>query len=339
MEDYKQLLDLIEQQCTAEQVKALLRTASGNKNVKVSAASKEELVRKNLREALDSHSLDVEKVYDLLREGEENGPQHILYFRCPHKDVAQQLTLGHVRSTLLGTSAPIPPRLEVKRQDYVIADVRSWNDRKPLDWAVKIYGHEVREEPTGEVIRESPSRILKVFVEEEYRYILMARWNAPDLLELRVPRDSSVVRVDNWYKILRQQLRMVIPFDRFSPWSLRGVSKVLFDEQERNKRIYRLGDAQLEDPDHNFVTFESFVPDSDLFGEGAAKSAAQDLLLHNSSYKHQRVIWLEQKDEKFAGEISCMIGLRAENEVIFSRHQTSRGIDYVTAQLRAFSKR
>jgi len=134
-------------------------------------------------------------------------------------------------------------------------------------------------------------------------------------------------------------LRMVIPFDRFSPWSLRGVSKVLFDEQERNKRIYRLGDAQLEDPDHNFVTFESFVPDSDLFGEGAAKSAAQDLLLHNSSYKHQRVIWLEQKDEKFAGEISCMIGLRAENEVIFSRHQTSRGIDYVTAQLRAFSKR
>jgi hypothetical protein len=111
VEDYKQLLDLIEQQCTAEQVKALLRTASGNKNVKVSAASKEELVRKNLREALDSHSLDLEKVYDLLREGEENGPQHILYFRCPHKDVAQQLTLGHVRSTLLGTSAPGPTHI------------------------------------------------------------------------------------------------------------------------------------------------------------------------------------------------------------------------------------
>lgn len=339
MEDYKQLLALIEQHCTAEQVKELLRTASGNKNVKVSASSKEELVGKNLREALDSHSLDVEKVYDLLREGEENGPQHILYFRCPYKDVAQQLTLRHVRSTLLGDSPPTAPRLEVKRQDYVIADVRNWNDRKPLDWAVKIYGHEIREEPTGEVIREGPSRILKVFVEEEYRYILMARWNAPDLLELRVPRDSSVTRVDNWYKILRQQLRSVIPFDRFSPWSLKGVSKTLFDEQERNKKIYRLGDAQLEDPDHNFVTFQSFVPDADLFGTAAAKSAAQDLLQHNSTYKHQRVLWLEQKDEKFVGEISCMIGLRAENEVIFFRHQTSRGIDYVTAKLRAVNKR
>jgi hypothetical protein len=28
----------------------------------------------------------VEKVFDLLREGEENGPQHIYYLRCPYKD-------------------------------------------------------------------------------------------------------------------------------------------------------------------------------------------------------------------------------------------------------------
>jgi hypothetical protein len=126
--NYEKLLKLIEQHCTAEQVKEVLRTATGNKNVKVSAETKEDLIHKNLREALDSHSLDVEKVYDLLREGEENGPQHILYFRCRHKEVAEKLTLEHVRATL---SAPVAPRLDVKRNDYIIADIRAWSHRSP----------------------------------------------------------------------------------------------------------------------------------------------------------------------------------------------------------------
>jgi hypothetical protein len=336
--DHDRLLKLITEHCTADQVKELLRTAIGNKNVKVSAANKEDLVAKNLREALDSHSIDVEKVYDLLREAEENGPQHIFYLRCPSKDVVQHLTLNHVQTTLLGKSSGDHPRLDVKRNDYVIADVRRWSDRKPQDWAVKIYGHETREEPTGEIIRESASRILKVFEQKEYRYVLLARWNAPDLLELRVPRDSSIIRIDRWRNILEERLRMVVPFDRFKPWSLKGVSKALFDEQAKNKYKYRLGDAQLEDTAHNFVTFQSFVPDSDLFGAAATQSAAQGLLDHDAVYRHQRVLWLEV-DPRFPVEISCLIGSRAENEVVFFRHQTSRGIDYVTSQLRAFSRR
>lgn len=204
---------------------------------------------------------------------------------------------------------------------------------------MKIYGHETREEPTGEVIRDDPERILHVYRQEEYRYVLLARWNAPDILELRVPRDSSVRRIDGWLKLLVSELRPVIPFDRFSPWSLRGISKTLFDQQDRYRKIYRLGDAKLEDPDHNFVTFESFVADSDLFGALATQTAARGLLDNNSTYKHQRILWLAQNDQKIVDDISCMIGLRAENEVIFFRHQTSRGIDYVTTQLRAFSKR
>ena len=337
---YERLLELIEEYCTAEQVKALLRTAMGNKNVKVSAASKEELIRENLLNALNSHSIDIEKVYDLLREGEENGPQHIQFLRCVSTDVANQLKLDHVQETLSGKPHPLHPRLEVKENDYVIADIRGWNARKPLDWAVKIYGHEVREEPTGEVLREQNSpRILKVFIEREYKYVLLARWNAPDLLELRVPRDASVTRVDNWFNILRNFMRHVIPFDRFRPWNLRPTSRTLFDLQDQHKNTYTLGDARLEDSEHNSITFESFVPDSDLFKAAATQEAARELLKHDATYKHQRVLWHEQPDERIENEISCMIGLRAENEVIFLRHQTSRGIDYVTNQLRAFSKR
>ncbi len=275
MEDYGQLLKLIFEHCTADQVKELLRPALGNKNVKISAATKEDLIAKNLREALDSHSIDVKKVYDLLRESEENGPQHIFYLRCPSKDVAQLLTFDYVYKQLLGDTPIGHPRLDIKQNDYIIADVRPWTEKKPLDWAVKIYGHEMREEPTGEIIRESSSRILKVFEQREYRYVLMARWNAPDLLELRVPRDSSIQRIDHWRKILEDRLKTVVPFDRFKPWVLKGISKTLFDEQAKNKKKYRLGDAQLEDADHNYVTFQSYVPESDLFGTPATQSAAQ----------------------------------------------------------------
>ena len=338
MAENDDLLALIKEHCTADQIKGVLRTASGNKDVKVSAASKEELVETNLRDALRSHSLDAEKLHDLLREAEENGPQHIYYWRTTARDVAHQLTLEHVRSSLLGARAPKHPVYALKREGYVISDIRAWGRRKPADWAVKVYGHETREEATGETIDDGPNRFFKVYIRKEYRYVLMARWNAPDLLELRVPRDSSHQRVNGWRRYLEQMLRPAVPFDRFKPWNLQSVSKKFFEQEASHKHLYRLGDAKLEDPHHNLVTFESYAPDGDLFAAAATQSAMKGLLDNEAKHKQQRILWLEQSDQGIS-EISTLIGTRTENEVTFSRHQNSQGIDYVTGQLRAFSKR
>lgn len=339
MAEFDELLVLIKEHCTAEQIKAVLRGATGNKDVKVSASSKEDLVEANLRDAFRSHSIDIERLRDLLREAEENGPQHIYYLRTTARDVAQQLTLEHARTTLFGATVPKAPTYLLKKEGYVIADVRPWNRKKPSDWAAKFYGHETREEATGEIILDGPNRILRVYVRKEYRYVLMARWNAPDLLELRVPRDSSHQRVEGWRRYLEQQLRPTVPFDRFRPWDLRGVSKTLFDKEADYKRIYRLGDAKLEDPHHNLVTFESYTPDGDLFAAAATQSAMKGLLDNDAKHKQQRILWHPQTNQGIETEISTLIGTRTENEVTFSRHQNSQGIDYVTGQLRAFSKR
>jgi hypothetical protein len=335
---YDRLLELVFDHCTIEQIKEALRPAIGNKNVKLSADNKEDLVFKNVKQALDSHSLDVERLYEVLREAEENGPQHIFYLRCPSKDVTQLLTPDYARNALLGMNAPLEPVLSPKINGQVISEVRPWGKAKPSDWVMKIYGHETREVATGEIIRESATRILHVFAPEEYRYVLMARWNAPDLLEIRVPRDSSTQRIENLKRIVERTVGAAVPLDRFSPWSLKKINKKLFDEKEKHGLIYRLGDAELEDEDHNRIRFQSHIPDADLFGGAATESAAKGLLEHNSTYNHQRVIWLKLPVSGLDIEISTLIGARSDNEVIFSRHQNSRGIDYVTRQLRSFSK-
>ncbi len=126
MAKYYRLLELVFDHCTIEQIKEALRPAIGNKNVKLSADSKEDLVYKNVKQALDSHSLDVERLYEVLREAEENGPQHIFYLRCPSKDVTQLLTPDYARAALLGKNAPLEPILSPQKNGQVISEVRPW---------------------------------------------------------------------------------------------------------------------------------------------------------------------------------------------------------------------
>lgn len=63
------------------------------------------------------------------------------------------------------------------------------------------------------------------------------------------------------------------------------------------------------------------------------------LLENEATHKQQRLLWLQQPDQGIETEITTLIGTRTENEVTFSRHQNSQEVDYVTRQLRAFSKR
>lgn len=338
MGKYDRLLTLIEENCTIEQVKSVLRPALGNKDVKLSAPSHKELIQSNLRAALESHSLDVERVYDLLRESEENGPQHIFYLKCPSKDVQSLLNLEYMRKAFFGATPPPEPRLDHKPNGFVISEIRPWSHLKPADWVFKIYGHETREVPTGEWIRDDPKRMYRVYTTEEARFVLMARWNSPSVLELRIPATDSRERLDGWKKYLYETLRPAIPFDRFSDWNLADVSRRLFDEKDKHTKVYSLGDAKLEDEFHNVYSIQSHTPDSDLFSGVAADSAAKGVLDHNGVHKNQRVLWFKQPNDGFSVDISTLIGARQENEVVFSRHQNSRGIDYVTRQLRSFGK-
>lgn len=91
----------------------------------------------NLRAALESYSLDVTKVYELLRESEENGPQHIFYLRCSAKDVQTLLTVDYVRRGVFGIKTPQESILNHEPIGFAISEVRPWSEKKPTHWALK----------------------------------------------------------------------------------------------------------------------------------------------------------------------------------------------------------
>ena len=66
MNEQDALYKLVEQFATAEQVTELLRSSKGSEGVRVTAENKTDLVHRNLRGAVESRAISIEKVYDLL---------------------------------------------------------------------------------------------------------------------------------------------------------------------------------------------------------------------------------------------------------------------------------
>lgn len=136
----EELFRLVDRFCTFDQIKNLLRTAQGNENVRLSAPTKDALVQTNLRNALESHAISIDRVYDLVRDAEENGNQHIFYFEVSKK-LVQRVTLDAVGSTLWGSDWRAKkkfPVFDLVESKFVYADFRLWNpDKKPGDWVLK----------------------------------------------------------------------------------------------------------------------------------------------------------------------------------------------------------
>jgi len=125
--DLDEVLSLVEKLCTAEQVKDLLRTRKGDENIRISAEDKEQLIRRNLRTAVESKTIEIKKVFALIADSEENGNQHVYYYRAPQK-LAEILTFEHVARQIFGVSWEKAvtgfPSIRLKPDGYKISDFR-----------------------------------------------------------------------------------------------------------------------------------------------------------------------------------------------------------------------
>ena len=83
------LYELLDSHCTVEQLHALLRVhREFSPDIRIGTLKGEAI--RNIRIAVDSHMIPVEAVHDLLRDSEENGDQHIFYFRPKNASVAKR---------------------------------------------------------------------------------------------------------------------------------------------------------------------------------------------------------------------------------------------------------
>jgi hypothetical protein len=162
-----ELFRLVERFCTTEQVKDLLRSAKGQKDVRITAENKENLITRNLRDAVNSRALSLEQVYTLVRTAEENGNQHFFYYKPRTKDIVSSLSYDSVAKRLWGPNwekkVSSFPNVNLKENSFIYADYRYWSPaQKPRDWMLKVYGHMQFDRFTGNE-KEENARLYKEF--------------------------------------------------------------------------------------------------------------------------------------------------------------------------------
>lgn len=257
------LAKLVNDWCAVEQIAQLLRDAKDTSDeVRVTAPKKDVLIEKNLREAVEAGAVPLDKIYNLIREAEENGNQHIFYYRAQW---AKKMDL---------------PRADLVENDFIFADLHPWNVAlKPHDWVLKIYGHEFVDKYTNVIKEIGENRFTHEFYREGRRIVIVVRWNNPGILEVRIPQTESRKRIKQW---LEKTWLMIAPACRptdFSPWKLTKARARMIDEQKINEKVYRLNHTRVEDEDHNVGTFECHDPQGNLFSLRHSVCAAKPSVL------------------------------------------------------------
>ena len=357
MSNYKELdetLSLVKNLATIEQIQALLRTRKGEENVRITANTIGELVDSNLRTAVEKRAIEIEKVFDLIRDAEENGNQHIFYYRVKSRDIADALSFEKLAPRMWGTGwktklADDFPTIKLKPNDYKISDFRQL-PKKPRDWVLKIYGQATIERYTGDV-KHQGQFFWRKYVQEELRSVLIARWNSPDLLEIRVDRNDSRRRVERWHNIVWDKLNPHVVRSQFEPWELSIGMKNLITKQTANQAIYNFRDAKVIDQARIHVTFQTEAEaGGDLFASKETRNSLNSFLSADSACDGLTVTWLPQANDTPQKDMRTLLGVRqslemhralgrrASNEMIVQAHSRAEDLDYVTSQLRQFNK-
>jgi hypothetical protein len=331
------LAKLIYEFCAVEQIAQLLRDAKdASEEVRVTAPKKQVLIQKNLRTAVEAGAIPLDKVYNLLREAEENGNQHIFYYRR----TGQPGSLEEVATRLWGANWRKKmefPRSHLVENEFIFADLHSWNAvLKPHDWVLKIYGHEFVDRYTNVITSIGDNRFSHEFYREARRLVIVVRWNNPGILEIRIPLTESKRRRTEYLQKAWLMIAPAFPPTEYSPWKLTKSRGRMIAEQKKNERVYHLSHTRVEDENHNIGTFECHDPQGHLFAEQKMVESVKKLI-EGGQCVNLRVHWHVGKNPFPSRELSTLIGQSESNEVVLGGYCGSRDVDYVTDQLRYFS--
>lgn len=340
-EELEDALSLAGELCTSEQIRDLLRRRRGDNHVRISAQTKEDLVSRNLRAAVEAGSIDLQEVFDLIRLSEENGNQHVFYYRPKAKATADALTYESVAQLLWGSVWEKEigrfPLVRLTPNDYRYTDFRRQNPKKAKDWLLKVYGHSVITRFTGKTERRNDNTLWREFVEEPLRTVLVVRWNSPNVLELRVQRNESRKRVEEWRGKLWSMLSPAAVPQQFEPWNLEKSISRLILEQDKHTSVYNFRDARVLGEGIQ-ATFQTYADQGNLFESSQARNAIKGFMAADSDCNGLTVTWLPNSNQTPQTEIRTLLGSKESNEMIVPGHCLSGDLDYVTDQLRKFSK-
>jgi hypothetical protein len=202
-----------------------------------------------------------------------------------------------------------------------------------------VYGHSVITKSTGRTEKRDENTVWREYVEEPLRSVLLARWNHPDILEIRVQRDESRKRVEEWHDKVWEMLKPALVIDQFDRWELAKPMKRLVLEQDKNANAYTFRDASVIDAEGSVhADFQTYSDQGNLFANMQARDSINGFLAANSSCTGLTVTWIARPDGTPQKDLRTILGVKGANEIILSGHCLGGDVDYVTDQLRSFSK-
>lgn len=327
--------DLLKRHCTSEQIAALLKEYRDvdPKQIHVTGV-KSELIH-GLQEAVGMNLIPEHRVFSLLQRHEENGNQHIFYFKPRNRETATALANGNAIATaLLGKDwKDQVPQLNLVPKTTTWSDFRISPATKLSSWIAKAYGHElgwrfVRQEPgEGDQIR-------KIYEPAEERTVSLIRWRAPDRLEFRVPRSQSRKLLESRLSQLMTMFSDAVAEKDIVPRDLSLAKKRMISEQAEHKAIYHLSDTSYYDENMGVAEFHPQTEDEGLSGD--MERAVQIFAEGTGHCRYLRVVW-EPIENLMTDPISIFASDRHPHEIVIAARTTPEIVAYVSDQLHSFN--
>lgn len=240
------------------------------------------------------------------------------------------------------------PQIKLKPNDFILSDFRQL-ERKPKDWILKIYGQTIVEKLTSEQEPEGTTALWRKFTYEALRIVLMARWNSPDLLEIRVQRDSSRRRVEGWHNTVWEYLKPHVVPSQFEPWEVSKAMRNIIAKQEGNETLYKFENAKVIDGADTLITFEADASNPSLFATDETRESLQRYLKAKSEWAGLAVTWFPQTNDIPEKPMRTLLAVRQSqemqkrigqhsNEIVVPAHCSAEDLDHATVQLKSFNR-
>lgn len=330
----EKLLKLIDDKCTSSMVQDLLREAKKDDRSVLVSGPKDTVINSHLRIALEKGVIKREAVYKLLCGAEENGRQHIFFYKAKSPEVIAKYNDGNeIAKTLFGRDDWKDhhgfPQFHLEPKGAEWSDFRVEPRPNGTEaWTAKLYSgvyrqRFIREEPYG-----SHGLIAHVFEPSLSREVYVLRWHPQGLLEVRVPRDSSSRQIIEFVGQVWEVVSDAVDPTDFEHLDLHKVCMWLIKNSE-NDTTYVLGNARMMDEETGSAEFKPPHGEASLDSSPSRKNAVR---LYNECHE-LGVHWLSKGEDGPKNKLKTIIGKIKPHEVLIAGKATSEGVDYVTHRL------
>ncbi len=338
------LYQLLNDRCNTEQIRDLLRKFKDlnevtKKDIRI-GGNKEDVLR-NLKRAVTKKHIPPNEPIGLLRDCEENGHQHIFYFKPRTAAVRKRCQdYDEILESLIGQEwSEEYPLFEFIPDDYQWVDFRNALPGKPQDWLFKAYGQETYFQRT-KVEHPARNRRIEYYEAEEVRVVCIARWNNNDLLEIRIDTErleSVRARQDRLAQVWTL-LSGALDANDFLPWDLCSARRHV-SVMRASLTDVEIGELRLVDSERGIASFRPET-EHESVDDLDARTRAIDAFVTNDDSEvpvlnlHWKIPDKSRKDNPL--QVSTVCGGRNTNELVIRARTQAGAIDYVTNRLRQF---